>query len=508
MGRPRRRLAGVLTALAALGMIGPLVLTASADQQIREPGLVSWEACPPDVAAADPALQCATVPVPTDYADPGSPVLDIMISRLASTGGPARRGVLLTNPGGPGASGLTMPVDLVTKGVPAAVTSAYDLIGMDPRGVGRSAPVSCGFTLESPYRGNVPPFAPDAAAVSAQAEIAEEVAADCRRGDTDGRMRHISTANTARDMDRIRIALGEEDVSFFGTSYGSALGAAYASMFPERTDRVVLDSNVGGTRLDHDAMRRYAQGAEDSFVDFARWAAVRDDSYGLGRSPAQVRRTYLRLAERLDAGPVSGFDGASFRFRSFLGLYGESQYPATARLWQSLLAGQPVRADPDAVAPEPAPSPTREPALAPWDNNWSAFLAVTCNDGDWSEDLAHYEEAVEQDRERYPLFGAAGANVNPCAFWPWEPAEPPVPIVDQGATNILVLQNRRDPGTPLAGGQMLRQAFEQRSRLVTVDGSGHGVYVYGDNACALDVTTAFLVQGTLPRRDTSCRPTR
>lgn len=504
----RRRLVGVLALLAALGVTGPLVLTASADRQVPGPVALEWRTCPAEVTAVDPTLQCTTVPVPLDYAEPDAATIDIMISRLASTGEQAHRGVLVTNPGGPGATGLTMPADLVTRGLPAAVTSTYDLIGMDPRGVGHSAPVSCGFTAESPHRGNVPPFAVDTAAVLAQAEVAEQVAADCGRHDTQGWMRHVSTANTARDLDRIRSALGEEQVSYFGTSYGSALGAAYASMFPERTDRVVLDSNVGGTALDHDAMRRYGQGVEDSFGDFARWAALRDDSYGLGRSRARVRQTYLQLAEQLDTAPVSGFDGALFRFRTFLGLYGEPQYPATARLWQSLRADGAAAPAPETVPPVPEPSGTGETPLEPWDNSWSAFLAVTCNDVDWSEDVAHYQRAVEQDRERYPLFGAAGANVNPCAFWPWEPAEPPVPIDDEGETNILVLQNRRDPGTSLTGGQLLRRAFAQRSRMVTVDESGHGVYVYGHNACALNVTTGFLVHGTLPHRDTSCRRTR
>ena len=113
----------------------------------------------------------------------------------------------------------------------------------------------------------------------------------------------------ARDLDRIRAALGEEKASFLGYSYGSALGAAYASMFPERSDRVVLDSNIGDTHLDQDGMRRYALGMEETFPDFAKWAAARHETYGLGRTPEEVRRTYFTLAERLDEKPVNGIDG-------------------------------------------------------------------------------------------------------------------------------------------------------------------------------------------------------
>jgi TAP-like protein len=127
-------------------------------------------------------------------------------------------------------------------------------------------------------------------------------------------------------------------------------------------------------------------------------------------------------------------------------------------------------------------------AAAPADNPWSVFLAVTCNDVEWPSDVRTYQRAVAEDRERYPLYGAASANIMPCAFWPYEPAEPPVAIDDEGPANVLVLQNRRDPVTPHRGGELLDEKFGDRSRLVSVDGSGHGVYVIGDNECALKRT--------------------
>ena len=102
------------------------------------------------------------------------------------------------------------------------------------------------------------------------------------------------------------------------------------------------------------------------------------------------------------------------------------------------------------------------------------------------------------------MFGAASANILPCAYWS-EPLETPVQISDEGPRNVLIMQNRRDPVTPLAGGELLHEQFGDRSRLVTVDGSGHGVYALGDNACALNVGTTYLVEGELPRRDMSCR---
>lgn len=505
IGRP-------LAALVVVVGLGGSLATASAvegEGGRQEPG-VEWGTCPKDVVAeaAPTTLECATVPVPVDYADPGGASMDLMISRLASTNPAKRRGTLMLNPGGPGGSGLAQSALLVSRGLPTSVSDSYDLIGMDTRGVGHSTPVSCGLTDDSPYIGNIPPYAVDDAAVTAQAKVAKQVAEQCARNDGDGRLRHITTANTARDLDRIRAALGEEKTSYLGYSYGTALGAAYASMFPERSDRIVLDSNLGDTHLDRDGMRRYGLGMEEAFPAFAKWAAARHDGYGLGRTPAQVRATYLAIAGRLDKAPAAGFDGGLFRQFTFAYLFKETQYPALARQWQALLGGDASAAPPP--PPESASKNAPDSAAAggapsAGDNPLSVFLAVTCNDVEWSEDVDTYRRAVTQDRARHPLFGAAAANITPCAFWPYAPAEPPVTVDDDGPRNVLLVQNLRDGATPLQGAKKLRQKFDDRSRLVTVDDSGHGAYVLGDNPCALNTTTRFLVEGEMPANDTRCR---
>lgn len=486
---------------AVLGLTASLVgtPTAAAEPAGGPAVQVRWGACPEGVEdpAAGPArLHCATVPVPLNYREPEGAQIEIMISRLASKNPAKRRGVLLLNPGGPGGAGLDQPKFLAAQGLPADVLDSYDVIGADTRGVGHSAPVSCGFTDDQAYFGNIPPYAATDAAVTERATVARGVAEQCAANDHEGRMRYVSTANMARDLDRIRAALGEDKASFLGYSYGTALGAAYASMFPRRADRIVLDSNIGDTYLDHDGMRLYGRGMEETFPDFAEWAAARHDTYGLGRTPDEVRRTYVTLAERLDAHPVDGMDGTLFRFGTFFTLYRPALYASAAESWKSLL---------DTGHPGPAGGrPPGTGAPSPNDNGWSVFLAVTCNDVEWPEDVRTYHRAVAEDRERYPLYGAAAANVMPCAYWKLGPSEPPVRIDDTGPADVLIVQNQRDPVTPLRGGELLDEKFGRRSRLVTVDGSGHGVYVLGANSCASGVVTSYLVHGTMPDHDIAC----
>ncbi|MFD8551522.1 alpha/beta hydrolase [Streptomyces fradiae] len=491
-----------LALLAVIGLGASLTTVPATAEETRTPQ-VKWGQCPDHVVAeaAPTVLHCARVPVPLDYARPEGEQIDLTISRLAATDPDKRRGILMLNPGGPGGSGLALSALLVAQGLPSSVTDRYDLIGMDTRGIGHSTPVSCGFTTDSPYYANIPPYAVDDAAVTAQAKVAEQAAKQCADNDDDGRLRHITTANTARDLDRIRAALGEEKTSYLGYSYGTALGSAYASMFPERSDRIVLDSNIGDTHLDRDGMRRYALGMEQTLPDFAKWAARRHDSYGLGRTPGQVRASYLAIAGRLDKAPVAGIDGNIFRLLTFGHLFKQTLYPKLAQTWQTLLEG-------DATAARgltAAPTETADGGLLPTDNALTVFLAVTCNDVEWPEDVNTYRQGVAEDRERYPLYGAAAANITPCAFWPYAPAEPPVEVDAEGPRNVLLLQNRRDAPTPRLGGKMLREKFGDRARLISVDDSGHGVYVLGKNSCALNTTTRYLVEGEMPGKDMSCR---
>jgi len=485
-----RRIAIPLTVAVASVATG-LVPAVSQAGAAASQGTIRWEKCPPEISPIPlpEGMECGTVKVPLDYRKPAGRTIDIAISRLPSKKPDKRRGVLLTNPGGP-SPGQNYPAFLVATGLPQSVRDSYDVIGMDPRGMGRSTPVTCDLTLKQQEAGNVPPYARNAADVTKRAAEVKQIAKQCAASKTAWMLPHVSTANTARDMDQVRVALGESKISFAGASWGTHLGAVYTTLFPERSDRIVLDSNVGPDGWDYPNDRLFARGFADRFPDFAKYAAANHREYGLGRTPAQVTAKYFELAARLDKKPLPTIDGSSFRLLTLVFMYGAQQLPTLAGIWRAVDANQPLPV-PDIGTPQNM------------ENLVSARYYMICNDSRWPRTVREYQRNVEIDRVRYPMFGAAGANVQPCAYWP-APTEPPVRITDRGPSNVLMVQNLRDPATPLVGAQKLLRAFGNRATMVTADQGGHGVYPMGRNQCAKHAVTAFLTTGDRPDRSYHC----
>lgn len=455
---------------------------------------IEWGRCPelPPPANDSPAagaLECGTLAVPLDYRKPAGKTIDIAVSRLRSAEPDKRRGLLLLNPGGPGLAGRDLPVSLAARGAPEELLESYDLIGFDPRGIGRSNPVSCELSPEQ-LTSAFGTYADRPADVVRQAGNATTIARQCVAGGGDV-LPHLTTRNTARDMDRIRGALGDRTISYFGTSYGTYLGAVYAELFPHRADRFLLDSAAGPEWIWREQFRVWGRGTEIRFPDFGKWAAARHHTYHLGRTIGEVRATYFRLANRLDAKPAGGVDGDMFRQLTRFSLYNDSAFAGLAKTWQGLARGD--AGSMRAAAP---------PALN--DNFVSGYLAVTCGDVSWPRSLAHYQHAVEHDRKRYPMVGGMTANITPCARWPLAPREAPTEITTGRRTNILILQNLRDPATVYSGGVQLRRELGDRARLVTVHEGGHGVYLGEGNACSDRLATRYLVDGAMPHRDRFC----
>ncbi|MGC4938693.1 alpha/beta fold hydrolase [Kribbella sp. DT2] len=232
-------------------------------------------------------MQCGTLKVPLDYGQPDGRTIDIAVSRLPSKKPEARRGVLLTNPGGPSA-GQNYPAFLVAMGLPQSVRDAYDVIGFDPRGIGKSTPVTCDLTTEQQGTGSIPPYARDSAAVAKHAALVQQIAKQCATSKTSWMLPHISAANTARDMDSIRVALGEPKISYAGASWGTYLGAVYTTMFPQRSDRIVLDSNLGPGGWDYRIKYPLFGAAGANITPCAYWA---DPARRRSGSPTAARPT-------------------------------------------------------------------------------------------------------------------------------------------------------------------------------------------------------------------------
>ena len=507
----RRRLAVAGVLAAATATTCALVLTPQAQAAGTADPVqtsISWGACPALAPGAtrDPRETCGTVTVPLDYRHPQGETITIEVSRIATAKPGHKRGDLLLNPGGPGLEGLDMPGTMAPT-LPASVLDEYDLIGFDPRGVGHSTPMSCGLTNASatdafPYPGAGGDIRPNIA-------TAKAIAAQCATiGDE---LQYFTTANTARDLDRVRQALDVPKISYWGQSYGTYLGAVYTALFPQHTDRMVLEGNVDPNTVWAKQVDLWNLGMNARFPDAARVAAADNADLGLGSTVAQVTKTYLALADHLDATPATvpgagaAISGALLRVVTYqLLLHNQTLTPLT-QFWKAaadLSAGQaPTATDVDVLQTVFAPSPA-EPGV-PADNQITMSMALVCGDVAWSKDVAAYAKATAASRAKYPLSDGMPDNIWPCAFWSKAPIEAPVQVTSHGPRDILILQNRRDNATPWQSGLGMRKALGARAGFVGVDNGGH--YVYGTGStCADQATIAFLTHGTLPAKDLSC----
>jgi pimeloyl-ACP methyl ester carboxylesterase len=457
---------------------------------------VRWGEC--TGTGLDPRQECAALRVPLSYGDTGGRQITLEVSRIRSSQPRSRRGVLLLIPGGPGGSGVNEPSAVAAK-LPAAVRDAYDLVGFDPRGVGQSSPVGCGLEHRDLSAASQRPWPAPDGDISGNVATARRIAEACLR-DGDDVFRSLSTRNEARDIDRVRQALGEPRLSAWGVSYGTYAGAVYATMFPGRTDRIVLDSSgdPDPARVARGWLANTSVAVEDRFPDFAAWASAPGNPYRLADTPGKVRTAFIDLAARLDRAPIPWpganppeLNGNVLRETLQESLYSDDRFPAVATL---ILAGRGER-------PLPPPSTPPDEALQ---NVSAVAIGTICDDVTWPpRSIPAITRDVAADRARYPLTAGMPVNIGPCSFWP-APSEPPVRITPHGPSNVLLTQNLRDPSTPYSGALKMRQAFGDRARMVSVDSGGHEVYLAHGNACGDRLVTEFLVTGHRPARDAFC----
>ncbi|MFF9765354.1 alpha/beta hydrolase [Streptomyces sp. NPDC014636] len=499
---------GRMAPLLAVGVTATLVpALAPAQASAAEPltrfanQQPAWHRCDTSQPAA---FQCATIKVPLDYDRPDSKTIKLAISRLKTSVPGKRHGVLLFNPGGPGGEGLDMPF-MMKDVLPKKVRERYDLIGFDPRGVGRSTPVTCGLTTteqntEHPYK---------AETFSRDVKWARTVADKCRAKNGD-RLPYITTRNTARDMDVIRAVLGEKKISYLGYSYGTYLGAVYAQMFPQRTDRFVLDSAVDPARVWRGMIQVWAEGSEPAFTRWTKWTAQRHRTYKLGDTPAKVKKTFWDLIARADRTPINDggrkLTGDDIR-AGLRPAFFSPEYAAEAVVELKKAAGGHATAPGRSSLPDRPQEPRRPTAAAgqtPADNGTAAFWAVVCGDtAAWSHDPEQYRREAIRDKAKYPLYGDFGSNITPCAFWD-KPAEQVTAVHNN--VGLLTVQNQWDSQTPLVSGLGMHRALTGSRMVYVKGGEGHGVYMGNPRACADRAVNAYLNSGKLPARDVTCKP--
>ncbi|MFF0219155.1 alpha/beta hydrolase [Streptomyces vinaceus] len=507
------RLKHLAPLLATAGLLTTTLPLVSATQAAAAPAdsylnqKPSWQRCQSDEPTPE-SFECATLKVPLDYQKPDGPTIDLAISRLKSTNPDKRRGVLLINPGGPGAPALDHPLNLVERGIPKEVQEQYDLIGFDPRGVGKSSPITCGLT--TPEEKNTDrPYRPE----TFDSDITwAKVFADKCRQNAGAQLPYITTRNTARDMDTIRTVLGENKISYLGASYGTYLGAVYTQMFPDRTDRFVLDSGVDPARAWRGMQQTWATEAEPAFARWTQWAAEHDKEYGLGDSPQAVADTFWQLVEHAEREPIDmGVPWTAAKIRSAMRQLAFTPSPPGAYLLMGLKAaaeGKPLPSEInrpetkkllDSINPTTSSPAAAGDGQSPADNVDAVMWAVQCGDTQWPTEPGQYAQDAARDKKAHPLYGDIASNIQPCAFWD-KPTEPATPMNQQA--NVLIVQNQWDAQTPLVSGQGLNHALKG-SRMITVTG-GQGHILYPRNNCAAAPVNEYLTTGKLPAQNTTC----
>ncbi|MBT2392084.1 alpha/beta fold hydrolase [Streptomyces sp. ISL-1] len=442
------------------------------------------------VPAAPARVECGGLSVPLEWEHPDGEHIRIAVSRVRASGPPEeRRGILLVNPGGPGGPGLAYAVTKRAK-LPASVRRSYDVIGFDPRGTGRSSPADCGSMgglFDSPGPDPVPS---GHIAERAYLDSVRRMADDCAAGVGDA-LAHLSTTQTARDMDAVRSALGEQRIGFLGVSYGSYLGAAYAALFPRRVGRMVLDSVVGPWEWYDFDLRQSRALLRQREVFFA-WAARHEERFGLGGSAGQVRNVYRRARQGLAGHRVNGFGPAEFD---------RAVYRALGRTerWEGLAAGiHAYLQDGSTELLRPA-DPFDAAASRTYE---SANRVVKCADGHGptqDQVIADFSRLRRLD----PQPVVTGIEASACAYWHHAPAHG-TRLGSREAPPALLIASEHDPVTPIEGARKLLKRLPG-SRLVTLhDDYSHGVFASRGNACVDNAAAAYLVDGAVPARDAHC----
>ncbi|MFD3499774.1 alpha/beta hydrolase [Streptomyces sp. NPDC058676] len=465
---------------------------------------IDWQDCPADWGLEKP-IQCGYVTVPLDYSKPYGKQIKLAVDRIGNTGTKAeRQGALIYNPGGPGGSGLRFPRRVTTKApVWANTAKAYDFVGFDPRGVGKSAPISCADPQEFVKAPKMDPVPDSEADKLAQRKLAREYAEGCyeRSGEM---LPHMTTPNTARDLDVIRAALGEKKLNFLGVSYGTYLGAVYGTLFPGHVRRMVVDSVVNPSRekIWYEANLDQDIAFEGRWKDWQDWVAANDAVFHLGATRAEVQAKWLELRAAAKKSPIGGVVGPAELLSFFTSApYYDSSWIPVATVFSKYFAG-----DTQALVDAAAPDLSDTAGNIASENGNAVYTAVECTDAKWPTSWKKWDRDNTRLHQNHPFLTWSNAWMNlPCATWPVKQQTPVNVKTGKGLPGVLIVQAERDAATPYGGALELHKRFKG-SRLITEkDAGSHGVTSLV-NPCINQRVDAYLLTGKLDAADVTCGP--
>ena len=456
----------------------------------------AWTPC--RGGAGPPGLECATIEVPLDYAKPGGRTIALALDRHPA-GGPAgaRIGSLLVNPGGPGVSGvdaLDFEVALLSK----AVLDSFDIIGFDPRGVARSAPIRCldGPALDAYFHLDPAPTTMVGFDALVAAAKAFDQGCQSRSGDL---LPFVSTENAARDMDQIRQAVGDPKLTYLGFSYGTLLGATYAELFPGRVRAMTLDGAVDPA-IDPITFNVAQSAAFDKQLD-AFFADCASRSSCAWKPGGDLRAAFDALMARIRARPLPGAGARTVGpGEAFIAvawpLYDRASWGSLA-----LALNRAGRGD-GSVLLGFFDQYTRRGPDGSYSNQQDANSAINCLDAPWPTDPAVLLQDAPVAAKAAPAFGVADLYGGlSCAFWPVPPTGHPHAIRADGSPAIVVVGSTGDPATPYAQSQGLAGELAQ-GVLVTRVGDGHTGY--RSSGCVRRAVDDYLVKLVVPANGTTC----
>ncbi|MBO2455838.1 alpha/beta fold hydrolase [Actinomadura barringtoniae] len=448
-----------------------------------------WRGC-----SGHPGFQCTTIKVPLDYTRPSGPTLKLAVNRLRATDREHRIGSLITNPGGPGGSGLDYAYG-AKKSIDAKVRARYDVIGIDPRGVGQSSPVKC-LTDKELDRYYAIDFTPDNAREKAALRAANRRFAQACQRRSGKILPYIGSDNAARDMDIARAVLGDKKLNYLGVSYGTELGQVYAAEYPATTGRLVLDSVVDASAVNDGNDTTQAAAVQRTFDAFLADCVKRSDC-PLGRSKTGAAKKVAALLKQLDKKPMRTTAGRPATQTDAQTAMLAATYTKAA--WRDLRLtfkyalhgdGRGFRIIADGY--------NGRSRSGHYDPMQPANIAINCLGTPAAVRTSTADDAYAAKVAKVaPFFGGVYA-ATPCTSWTAPPTKSTAPITAKGAAPMLLLNNTGDNATPIEWAHDVIGRLRNRSVLVTNDGVGHGVY--GRGPCVGKAVDTYLLAGTLPSR--------